>query len=269
MKKGQNVWMTLVMAAVLICGSSVPAIAAGTGGMAQEQTQEQTQTQIQTQTEVDLADREQARLQARDRLQISDEAKTQYQERLQKQDQTASCFCDTRQYWAEEQIQTAYNWGLVNGYSTGEFRPENNISGVEGVLMTSRLMNCLNGETAANAEKGSIDWNLVPDWAKEQMQDQTALNIAAQSRFYGEAQLNRLQFTVMLAKAMGVEPVENPESSVVFLDQSEIPQEDLGYLAAMRTLGIIQGKDGCFCGDETVTRAEAAVMLTRVLEILQ
>ena len=39
----------------------------------------------------------------------------------------------------------------------------------------------------------------------------------------------------MLAKALGVEPEEVTEDTVVFLDQSEIPQEDLGYISALRT----------------------------------
>jgi hypothetical protein len=72
----------------------------------------------------------------------------------------------------------------------------------------------------------------------------------------------------MLAKALGVEPEEVTEDTVLFLDQSEIPQDYLGYISALRTLGIIQGIDGRFCADQTVTRAEAAAMLTRILEML-
>lgn len=273
----KKVWMSVIVSIMLVCSISISAFAAGSGGMIQGQTQDQTQSQAQDraqdqsckQTEVNTADREQARLQTRDRLQISDQAEAQYQDRLQQQDQTQSCFTDTEQHWAREQIGSAYSWGLINGYPNGDFNPNGVISGTEGVLMMSRLMNCLNVEESKADPETSIDLNLVPEWAREQIQEGSTLKIAAQSQCYGEEQLNRLQFTVMLAKALGVEPEEVTEDTIVFLDQSEIPQEDLGYISALRTLGIIQGTDGCFCADQTVTRAEAAAMLTRILEALE
>ena len=56
---------------------------------------------------------------------------------------------------------------------------------------------------------------------------------------------------------------------MAFLDQSDIPAEDLGYVEELRILGIIQGNDGFFCPNQTVTRAEAAVMLMRMLGVFE
>lgn len=261
--------MAFIISIILICGISIPAFAAGSGSMTKSQNQDRTQDRSCEQTEVNATEREQAKLQVRNRLQISDQAETHYQERLQQQNQTRSCFNDTEQHWAREQISSAYSWGLINGYPSGGFNPDGNISGVESVLMMSRLMNCLNAKDGTEVTETNIDWSLVPEWAKEQMREESALNIAAQSQCYGEAQLNRLQFAVTLAKAVGIEPTESLEDAVIFLDQSEIPAKDLGYIDALRTLGVIQGNDGCFCASQTVTRAEAAAMLTRMLEILE
>lgn len=135
--------------------------------------------------------------------------------------------------------------------------------------MASRLMNCLQGDSSTETAENSIDWNLVPEWARVRLQEKTALRIAAQSQCYGEKELNRLQFAVMLTKAAGIDPVDVSADTVVFQDQNEIPAEDLGYIEALRTLGIIQGSNGYFYADQTVTRAEAAVMLTRMLEIFE
>lgn len=236
----------------------------------QNQGQDQNQAQAQNgqQTEVSAAQREQAKLQVRNRLQISDEANTRYQQRLQQQEQDRSCFSDTDQNWAREQIDSAYCWGLINGYSDGSFNPDGSISGMGGILMVSRLMDCLNGEIGAGTTENSIDWNLVPEWAGEQLQEKTVLSIAAQSQCYGEEKLNRLQFAVMLTKAAEIEPMNVSADTVAFQDQSDIPAEDLGYIEALRTLGIIQGSDGFFHANQTVTRAEAAVMLTRMLGIV-
>lgn len=73
----------------------------------------------------------------------------------------------------------------------------------------------------------------------------------------------------MLTKAAGIEPVDVSADTVAFQDQSDIPAEDLGYIESLRTLGIIQGSDGFFHANQTVTRAEAAVMLTRMLGIVE
>lgn len=273
--------MTFMIALILICGFSIPAFAAGsettTKSSVKEQTQSQTQDQTRDrlqdqscqQTETSAADCEHARLQVRDRLQISSQAETQYQVRAQQQQQTQSSFTDTEQHWARAQINSAYCWGLINGYPGGGFGPNDNISGTEGVLMVSRLMSCLNGENNSGTTEDSIDWNLVPEWAKAQLQEKNTLRIAAQSQCYGEQKVNRLQFAVMLAEAAGIEPADVSADTVVFLDQSEISAEDLGYIEALRTLGVIEGNDGCFYANQTVTRAEAAVMLTRMLEIVE
>jgi hypothetical protein len=160
-------------------------------------------------------------------------------------------------------------WGLVNGYPNGNFNPDGDISGMEGVLMMSRMMNNIAGEDDSTETVEAIDMALVPLWAREQICEAAALRIATQSQFYGEQQLNRLQFATMLAKALGVEAVDVSEDTVVFSDQASIPENDLGYIYALRMLGVIEGNNGEFNANQLVTRAEAAAMLTRVLGILE
>lgn len=261
MKKTQ--FASFVAAAVL-CSMTVSAAAVGNGSVSQTKTQ--SQTCLTTGCE---ADREQARDRLRTRLQICDEAKLQQQSRLQQQDQTQSGFNDTEQHWANAQICSAYHWGLINGYPDRTFNPDGTIVGVEGVLMMSRMMNGISGDEELPVSDETIDWEQVPQWAREQLQEETALRIAAQSQCYGEGQMNRLQFAVMLAKTLGLEPEELTEDTVVFTDQDEIPGEELGYIARLRTLGIIEGCDGAFYPSQAVTRAEAATMLTRVMDLLE
>ncbi|NCC66593.1 MAG: S-layer homology domain-containing protein [Clostridia bacterium] len=240
----------VIISVILVFAISAPAFAARAEGKNQAQ------------------ECEQARLQVRDRLQLSDQAVLRYQERLKLQEKSGLCFSDMQEHWASEQVSAAHCWGLINGYPDGSFNPNGNITGTEGVLMMSRLMNCTAAEDQADVSETDVDWSLVPEWARAQMKEKTALRIATQSQCYGNAKLNRLQFAVMLAKATGIEP-EISEDTVAFLDLSEIPEEYLGYIEALKTLGIIQGSDGCFYADQTVTRAEAAAMLTRILEVLE
>jgi hypothetical protein len=266
----KKIAITLLAALLLTTVFSSAALAAGNGGAAQGSSQEQAQGQNRVQTAVSDAAREQAKDQVRDRLQITEEARLQQQDRLQERDQDGECFSDTGTHWAREQVSSAYAWGLVGGYPDGSFSPDSNITGTQGVLMMSRLMDLVSGETEdLPGSSDEIAWERVPDWAVQEMQEASALRIMAQSQLYGEEKLNRLQFAVMLAKAADIEPEAIAEDTVAFLDQDSIPQEDLGYLAALRTLGILEGDNGNFVAERMVTRAEAAAMLTRILGILE
>ncbi len=235
---------------------------------AEDQPQIQIQQQDRDQTNINDAEQEQARLQLRDKLSVTDQSRIEQQDRFRQQTHSQLCFPDIEQHWAMEQIRSAYNWGLVNGYPDGRYNPNGNISGVEGVIMMNRMINCLAGELPGTGSSDDVDWNQVPLWAREQMMEAGALRIASQSQFYGEEQLNRLQFAVMLAKALGV-ATEVPEGTEVFLDQDSIPTGDLQYVYALRILGVVIGNDGNFHPEHMVTRAEAATMLSRVLETLE
>jgi hypothetical protein len=258
----------MILAALLLVSVfSSSALAAGSGTAGQGQAQEQGQSGSKTQSAVSEEKRTEAKLELQDRLQIREEAKLLLQERLQ--DCSGDCFTDTGAHWAREQVGAAYAWGLINGYPDGSFAPDNDISGTEGTLMMSRLMDLVSGTIDdTSGSSGGIDWDRVPDWAAEQMQTASALRIMAQSQLYGSEKLNRLQFAVMLAKAAGIDPETPDEEEVAFLDQDSIPEEDLGYLCTLRTLGVIEGDSGYFAADRLVTRAEAAAMLTRVLDLL-
>ena len=264
--------LTIILAGMMMMSMPGWAMAAGSGDMLQDQAQEMPQIQIQqrdrVQTQINPVDQEQARIQLRERLQIIDSAKTQMMERLRDQDQTQGQFSDIQYHWAQVQIQSAYHWGLAFGYPDGGYKPDGNITGLEGVVMMTRLMNCLTGIDAGMATNGAIDWDALPDWAKAMSQERNALRIMAQTGYYAEPKLNRYQFGFMLAKALGIEPADLPEGTVVFLDQEMIPAADLGYIQALRTLGLIVGYNGNYDPDRLVTRAEAACMLTRVLDSL-
>lgn len=236
----------------------------------QDQIKDQTRLQDQEQMKIDQEVQDQVRSQLRDRLQILDSARTQLQERQRTQEQTKTgSFSDVQHHWAREQIASAYNWGFINGYQNGIFNPNDDISGAEGIIMMSRMMNCTNNTEDTTAIDTKIDFNAVPVWAREVIQEQTASRIAAQSQVYGEEQLNRLQFAVMLAKALKLEPTSSSGDNVIFLDQENIPTDDLGYIYSLRILGIIEGSNGNFNPDNQVSRAEAASMLMRVMDLME
>jgi hypothetical protein len=111
-----------------------------------------------------------------------------------------------------------------------------------------------------------VNWEGVPLWARSALGTPEALTLMNQSRFYGESQLNRLQFATMLARGLGLEPPATTQFR--FSDEEQIPPEDLGMIRALHQLGVVGGDGEAFDPYRKVTRAEAAVMLMRVMNMI-
>ncbi len=89
--------------------------------------------------------------------------------------------------------------------------------------------------------------------------------------FYPEETVSRLDFLMMAMKAIGVTSVPSV-SDTGFSDDDAIPSDAKGYVAAAYSLGYIKGSDNgegelCFLPDETITRAQAAVILRRMVDV--
>lgn len=88
--------------------------------------------------------------------------------------------------------------------------------------------------------------------------------------FYPDMAVSRVEFLVMTMKAVGITNVPDV-SNTGFYDDNDIPASAKGYVASAYSLGYISGKsvDGqlCFCPDESITRAEAAVMISNIIGI--
>lgn len=87
--------------------------------------------------------------------------------------------------------------------------------------------------------------------------------------FDPDSEVNRGEFLVMAMQAIGVGSVPKV-SDTGFDDDEQIGEELKGYVAAARDLGYIEGVSGadgslCFSPNATITRAEAAVILCRMI----
>ncbi|MBK5262388.1 MAG: S-layer homology domain-containing protein [Peptostreptococcaceae bacterium] len=260
-----------VLAGIMVMGLPAFAFAQESGDMTQDRTQSQTMTQLMDQTATESALQIHDREKLQERLCITDSAIVMQQDRLQIQDRGRLQFKDCENHWALNQVTSVWSYGLIQGYSDGNFWPNRNLSGTEGLLITTRLMNCLSGIDAGNITPGAVDWNGVPDWAQTQLQDRNALRLMTQMNYYQDAQMNRLHIAVMLAKGLDLEPVDvNAETELKFQDQKGIPTQDLGYVLALQRMGIINGyPDGTFRPYGNVTRAEFSAMMVTILELLK
>ena len=94
--------------------------------------------------------------------------------------------------------------------------------------------------------------------------------VGGQDFFYPEKTVSRAEFVVMAMNAAGITDLP-AKTETVFADDAEIPASMKGYLAAAYDLGYISGtqKNGvlCFLPNEEISRAEAAVILCRMLSV--
>ena len=94
--------------------------------------------------------------------------------------------------------------------------------------------------------------------------------IGSQSYFYPNQSVSRGEFVVMAMHAVGItEP--QAVSDTLFSDDDTVPVSMKPYLATAHALGFIQGEtldNGslCFYPDREITRAEAAVILSRMMD---
>lgn len=233
---------------------------------AEEKPMEQIRKQDRVQTSINEEEQDRLRLEITERLRLLDEACDQQQ--IRSMDQTRIQFKDMDNHWSREQVMNAACWGLVNGYPDGNFKPDKPISGPEGALMLARMLRVMTGEPTTINGSGQINWDRIPDWAKDSFTDPVMMRIASQSEFYGESQLNRLQFAVMLSRAIGIQDGQLSPEIVDFIDQDEIPAEFAMYIHTLRLMGVVEGFQGRFEATRTVNRAEASAMMIRVMNML-
>ncbi len=97
----------------------------------------------------------------------------------------------------------------------------------------------------------------------------SGVQVGNQYYFYPEQTVSRVEFLVMAMNAAGIREV--PEcTATAFADDADIPDAMKGYVAVAHSLGIISGSEENgelkFLPNESLTRAQAAVMLDALIE---
>lgn len=199
-------------------------------------------------------------------------------------------FNDTNDHWAKQSVERLQSLGLINGYEDGSFKPDAPVTAVEAMVLAVNLSEVIAPETDGEETDPDIDSDLeeetttdedvdedideedgeeddgqVPGWAEKKAQQAELKGIINMNRFHSEVQASRAQAAVMLAKAMELEPVDTSEFT--FSDSILISAEDLGYIMALREAGVVFGSpDGKFNPNSSITRAEIAAMMERIIE---
>ncbi|HBQ87784.1 MAG TPA: hypothetical protein DD811_15100, partial [Syntrophomonas sp.] len=119
-----------------------------------------------------------------------------------------SPFKDVGSHWASNYIGSMYNIGLFQGYPDGSFRPDQQLSQAEALSLIMRI--------AAEATTGDEDdyytgYSNVPSWLQQDYYKAYQRNIIPTNGFNCYGQASRVQTAVMIAKALGLEPVDTSD----------------------------------------------------------
>ncbi len=173
----------------------------------------------------------------------------------------AADFTDTRGHWAEDEISTVADAGIVGGFPDGSFRPENNITREQFAKVVANFM----GYT----KKGDI--SMYPDVNPNSgLAPYVAMCVEAgvlggfpDGTMRPGAYITREQAAAMLCRAF---KLQTEGLSTTFKDRGSITAKLDPEVAALERTGLITGfNDGNFKPKANLTRAQMMVIISRLL----
>lgn len=179
-------------------------------------------------------------------------------------------------YWAYDSIMYCSEWEIVKGYDDGKFYPENPVAGVEFVTMVTRTFYA-DEVAAAQAEKpAEAPWY----WANTKVAEDKFLttgmtiNGSAMNR-YDMANVAKNVLSTIYGGILpdsgvhfGLDPrLDNVPSQVK--DWDSVPKNRTVAIKTCYATGVITGmSDGKFHGEESMTRAQSCIVITRMLDVI-
>ncbi len=201
---------------------------------------------------------------------------------------------DIQGHWAQKEIETAIASGWVDGYPDGTFQPEKTITRAE---FTKMLLDAIHlspdSETVAwmkEHAKTKDQWgsavDYVPklyDMADHWLTTQGWLDAALYAgmvvpsdyngrNFRPEKEIARYEIALMTDRALGLVAPANAYAGeeLPFADNGDILDWMKGYVSEAVKAGVLQGyPDNTFRPNKTSTRAEAVVMVQRMLDEME
>jgi len=173
-------------------------------------------------------------------------------------------FTDIAGHWAEKDIKLASMRGIVSGYPEGTFKPNNTVTRAEFTAMLAGALNLSDNSLTLTF----TDKDQIAEWSRSAVAQAVQAGITdgyEDGSFRPSSNITRAEMAAMIARALKLKL--DPEASTPFSDNKAIPKWSIGVVEAIRQLGIVVGRGGNrFEPNGMVTRAEAAVMLLRMLE---
>ncbi|MFC3799510.1 Ig-like domain-containing protein [Cohnella sp. GCM10012308] len=177
---------------------------------------------------------------------------------------------DVTGHWAKTEIEAAVGKGILTGYQDGTFRPNQQVSRVEFTVMLSRALKLSNGAAESAEPTTFADAAGIPAWARSSVAEATAHGLIqgfADGTFRPGALMSRAELAAIAARALQLP--QTSETALSFVDANDIPAWAKAAVASAQQARLMKGQEGNqFAPLASVTRAEAAVLIMRMIERL-
>jgi hypothetical protein len=167
-----------------------------------------------------------------------------------------------KDHWAKPYIESLSNIGVFNGYSDGVFKPDDNIRVDEFIKVVVLGM-------GYKIENGK-DY-----WAGPYLEQAERIGLTQEGEFpklivnYYSKPITRGQMARIIARAVAINETistDYAKYSLNLIDYIDIKADYQDYVLKAFSSGIITGRpDGTFGAKDSATRAEAATMISRLI----
>ncbi len=173
--------------------------------------------------------------------------------------------------WAKEHIMALYNKGVIDGIGDKKFAPEQTVTREQFVKIASAL--CTMPEAPSDAGFEDV---VSGSWYEKYVNGAKAISLISgkDEKTFGVGEnITRQDAAVVLFNALKISKPEAVEGISIdelgFADSDSISAYALYAVSVLNKLGVINGdNNGYFNPTANATRAEAAVMINKVLKLI-
>lgn len=168
---------------------------------------------------------------------------------------------DTAGHWAESSIERWSGHGIIQG-SNGQFDPNGQLTCAQLATILAKLL-----KLPAAKDAGFTD-NTADAWYYDAINRCAAagiLNGNGDGTMTPEAPITRERAMVMLARALGIEPIRKPDLTK-YTDAAQVSAYARGYVAALIEAGIVGGVTADeLAPQDNINRASTVTILDRAI----
>lgn len=198
---------------------------------------------------------------------------------------SAATFSDVSNHWAAGYIKTCADLGIVDGIGGGRFNPDGPVTNAQFIKMLCAAFYSAEEQTFENENRAaintyfgsSIQWYAGKSYYFEKMGLLTNVSYNIQSSASANQPMTRNNMAQVAANVLAQKGIAANESdkslaqaTLMYVnDYYSIPEDNRDAVKTCYALGVITGTDGGkFDGGNTMTRAQACTVITRLLDMV-
>ena len=178
---------------------------------------------------------------------------------------SGSRFSDVQNHWAKDCIEELVEAGILKGVDEDSFEPDSKVNRAEFCTMIYRALGL------ENAGSGQMFGDVSSDkWYYESVQAVAEKGIINGDgrNFNPENQMTRQEMAKVIWASIA-DKVPTPSVDVAsYSDAAEVSDWAKGAINSLSFYKILEGSDGQFRPNASMTRAEAAAVISRVLRLI-